>query len=65
MDNQLTAKIEAIASQMGMSANDALAFIAGVQVWADKGMDIKSAINKHMEVMRDGCALMLGKAVKP
>jgi hypothetical protein len=51
--------VQTIADQVGVSYADALGFLAGVQVWVGKGMTFEAAVAKHMQVMREGCALAL------
>jgi hypothetical protein len=54
-------KVRHLAKQMGVSYGDALAFLQAVAFWMDKGLPFELAVQRHMQTMRDGCALALRK----
>jgi hypothetical protein len=55
-------KVRMIAKHMGVSYDDALSFLKGVHFWIEKGLPFELAVQKHMQTMRDGCALALALA---
>lgn len=55
-------KVRLIAKQMGVSYDDALSFLAAVAFWMEKGLPYELAVQKHMQTMREGCALALARA---
>ena len=50
-------KVRLLAAQMGVSYDDALQFLAAVSGWMDAGLPFELAVQRHMQAMRDGCAL--------
>lgn len=54
-------KLGALADQMGVSRDDARSFLSAVGFWMAKGLSFDQAVEKHMQIMREGCALMLAR----
>lgn len=53
------AMVRHLAKRLGVSYEDALSFMKHVAFWMDKGHSFEAAIARHMQTMRDGCALRL------
>jgi hypothetical protein len=54
-------KVRIIAKDMGVSYEDSLSFLGCVAFWMEKGLPFELAVQRHMQTMRDGCALALEK----
>jgi hypothetical protein len=54
------AKVRHLAKRMGVSYEDALAFLSAVAFWMERGLPFELAVQKHMQTMREGCAVAVG-----
>lgn len=52
------AKVGLIAKQMGVSRDDALSFLSSIAFWMERGHPFELAVQRHMQTMRDGAALL-------
>lgn len=51
-------KVRLIATQMGVSYDDALSFLSGIAFWMERGHPFELAVQRHMQTLREGAALL-------
>ena len=56
------AKSRMMAHQLGVSYEDAISFLGAVAFWMQQGLPFELAVQRHMQLMQQGCALIKGMA---